>query len=237
MRGAVLRVSHAVATIMTGAAYDADALLLDARAGDDAALLVHEAPAVPVHDTVAWRAAHAFSFLLGGLTFILGTLALYSSAAPAALVSAALYTIGSCGFLAVDVQELFTFTREPLDLRLNIAASALGSACYVTGSVLFAPALLAAAPAAGAAGFDAGSAIIAASQAAKVARLLRARAPPSAVAVEAGAGVGAACFLGGTLVINSAPPATVLAVWLAGSASFTAGGVALAYRHFWLRVT
>ena len=135
------------------------------------------------------------------------------------------------------MQESLTFTREPLGLRLNLLASAVGSFCYVVGSVFFVPALLASAPSAGPLGFDVGSAIIAASQAVKTARLLRARADLSAVVVEAGAGVGAACFLGGTLVIFTAPLNVVLAVWLAGSVFFTLGGFALAYRHFVLRVT
>jgi len=191
----------------------------------------------PVEDSPLWRAFHAGNFLLGGVTFFAGTLALFSPTAGAAIASVALYTIGSIGFLSVDVQEFFTFTRAPLDLRANIAASATGSAFYVAGSVCFAPAIVATAPSAGALGFIVGSAVIASSQLAKVARLAHARADASAVAVEACAGVGAALFLAGTLVLPTAPLTVVLVVWLAGSLSFTAGGVALAFRHFWLCVT
>ena len=40
-------------------------------------------------------------------------------------ISAALYTVGSLGFLLVDVMEFFTFTSVFL-LRLNIACSMTG---------------------------------------------------------------------------------------------------------------
>jgi hypothetical protein len=48
--------------------------------------------------------------------------------------SALLYTVGSFGFLFVDVQEFFTFSG--LELRTNISLSAFGSALYVIGSVV-----------------------------------------------------------------------------------------------------
>ncbi len=48
--------------------------------------------------------------------------------------SAFLYTLGSCGFLFVDVQEFFTF--DGAVLRLNISLSAIGSTFYVIGSVV-----------------------------------------------------------------------------------------------------
>jgi hypothetical protein len=64
-------------------------------AADEAALLPPDRTgAKAVHDTAAWRALHAASFLLGGTTFIAGTLALYSPAPSAALWSAVLYTVG-----------------------------------------------------------------------------------------------------------------------------------------------
>jgi hypothetical protein len=47
---------------------------------------------------------------------------------------------GSCGFLGVDVQELFTFRGDTL-LSINIMLSVIGSALYVVGSIGFFPEL------------------------------------------------------------------------------------------------
>ena len=49
-------------------------------------------------------------------------------------LSALLYTIGSCGFLAVDGQELCTFDGKWL--LTNISMSFVGSFLYVVGSVV-----------------------------------------------------------------------------------------------------
>jgi hypothetical protein len=49
-------------------------------------------------------------------------------------LSAVLYTVGSIGFLFVDVQEFFTY-EDPV-LRTNILLSASGSTMYVVGSVV-----------------------------------------------------------------------------------------------------
>lgn len=54
-----------------------------------------------VQDTRLWRWAHAGSFLLGGVTFIVGS-CLYYDADLDGTLSALLYTIGSFGFLAVE---------------------------------------------------------------------------------------------------------------------------------------
>jgi hypothetical protein len=61
----------------------------------------------------------------------------------AAFVSAMLYTIGSCGFLAVDTQEFLTFTNETIYIRINILCSWVGSLLYVIGSVGFFPTIYA----------------------------------------------------------------------------------------------
>jgi hypothetical protein len=206
---------------------------------DDAPLL---SPSPP-EDAPLWRAAHAFSFLLGGTTFIAGTCLLFSTSPLAATLSAALYTLGSLGFLAVDVQEFVTFTVDAR-LRSNIALSAIGSSLYVAGSVFYFPQL---GPGAGGAAsgvvlFIAGSAVIAASQAIKVTRLLRADPPPpcvaSAVGVEASAGVGASLFLIGSLGVGAGwALALILSLWLIGSIAFTTGGCFLAHRHFVLSLS
>ena len=200
----------------------------------------------------AWRVLHAAAFLEGGLTFIAGTLVLYwPQSALLAALSAALYTAGSLGFLAVDVQEFFTFTSER-PLRANIALSACGSLLYVVGSAGFFPAAEAVAPAVGVWGFLLGSALIFVSQCMKLARisggggcsgLCASRGAATAALVEGGAGLGALLFLLGTAVYaapagqEASGAATVLALWVGGSVAFTVGGLALAYRHFVMGVS
>ncbi len=91
-------------------------------------------------DTVVWQFFHAFFFLLGGTTFIAGTgTYYYPEWEDGPFFSALLYTIGSCGFLAVDTQEFLTFTNEPMLIRTNILCSWTGSLLYVIGSVGFFP--------------------------------------------------------------------------------------------------
>ena len=204
--------------------YESGAPLLD----DSADMMKKPAP---IDATPWWRWVHALSFLTGGVTFCAGTGVLYLPDDWVPVVSAMLYTVGSVAFLTVDVQEFFTYT-EQTKLRLNIATSATGSALYVLGSLGFLPSIAASVgPNLGSVGFDAGSAVIAASQSVKVARLLREQADTSAVCVEACAGVGATCFLIGTAGISFLSLDTVLAVWMLGSLAFTAGGAFLAYRH------
>ena len=211
-----------------------------------------ESPAV--QDRLAWRVLHASCFLLGGTTFIAGTACLLVSptSVSMALSSATLYIIGSCGFLAVDVLEFFTFT-SPHSLRLNIASSAVGSSLYVAGSVGFVPlpstassAAVAALGNVGAWGFVLGSAVLAVSEAAKCARIISdgsALTPAvlSALCVELGAGLGALSFLVGTGLYMRGQFAgltsAVLLIWMIGSIFFTAGGVALAHRHFVLHLS
>ena len=221
-----------------------------------APLLSSEAPNPPLtrlEDSPVWRLCHASGFLLGGGTFCVGTLALVPFAQDSATqslglqnLSAGLYTLGSLGFLSVDVLEFFTFTGDAL-LRANISLSLIGSLLYVVGSVGFAPSVAAAWPALGGYGFLLGSAFIAGSQAWKVARLARAPAPPPpphpaldvplALGVEGGAGLGAAFFLAGTALYMGGWAAggqwaAVLWLWAAGSVGFSAGGVCLWWRHY-----
>jgi hypothetical protein len=199
-----------------------------------------------------WRFVHAYSFLTGGVTFLIGTWVLEPFTSDDAAqsnslagLSSALYTLGSLGFLLVDVLEFFTFPNALL--RVNIALSMLGSAFYVSGSRGFAPAVAGAAPALGSLGFLVGSALIAGSQAWKVARLRAAPAQPPphppadaplALGVEAGAGAGATFFLAGTALYwlrgwTAGPGyACVLWLWAVGSAAFTAGGACLWLRHY-----
>lgn len=234
------------------------------------AALLSAQPALPplaAHDAPLWRAAHVLGFATGGITFIIGTaLLMASSSDAAALASAVLYIVGSCGFLSVDVQEFLTFTEMPL--RANIALNAAGSLLYVIGSAGYLPSLLLLYPMLGAAGFIGGSALIGIGEIWKLARLsgvevaaesdeedataggatswrpsLRAlcasREMGTAVGVEVGAGLGALLFLIGTALQVAAPDAVapVLAIWLAGSIAFTAGAASLGWRHFVMGVT
>ena len=69
--------------------------------------------------TILWRIFHASSFIIGGISFIIGTALLFPFQSYAlSLSSALIYTIGSLGFLFVDLQEFFTFINDPL-LRFN----------------------------------------------------------------------------------------------------------------------
>ena len=97
----------------------------------DSAPLIKSTPAW--EDQTWWRVTHAGAFILGGVTFWIGTWLYYDPAdslgdLDQAQISAWLYIIGSIGFLYVDVEEFFTFTDEYW-LRVNIA-------CSVTGSTL-----------------------------------------------------------------------------------------------------
>jgi hypothetical protein len=203
-----------------------------------------DAAAAPLlQDTLTWKAVHAFCFLLGGTTFCAGTAALYPDPSPQlATLSAALYTVGSLGFLAVDVLEFFTFT-SPCLLRSNILLSACGSAFYVAGSLGYFPALLAASPALGVWGFILGSALIGLSQLCKLRRIAHSAGAlevpgdaATACGVEGGAAAGAWLFFAGTLLglLNASAQLAVLGLWMGGSVAFTVGGVSLAWRHFGL---
>lgn len=203
-----------------------------------------------------WRLTHVTAFALGGGTFVAGTALLNLPASPPlATATAVLYTVGSLGFLLVDLLEFATFTSWPL--RGNIALAATGSALYVVGSLGFLPTVAAATPAVGIWGFIAGSAVIAVSEAWKLLRLATPGSHPgawptlstalssadtrSAVGVEAGAFIGAWGFLAGTVLddtaLGGASYAVVLALWMLGSAGFTAGALCLAHRHFVLRLS
>lgn len=123
-----------------------------------------------------WRLWHVLFFALGGSTFIIGlhyavdvcliilvgTICYFpQSSEYGPTVGAAWYTIGSFGFLGVDVQEFFTFKTD-FPLRTNIAISVIGSTLYIIGSIGFFPQLEA--PAVGIWGFILGSAFIGCSQ-------------------------------------------------------------------------
>ncbi len=93
------------------------------RTKHDMHTLDHLEPAL--HDSRIWRFTHALGFALGGTTFIAGTACYYfPSVDPTGLKSAILYTVGSFGFLFVDVLEFVTYTEDSY-LRINISLSAV----------------------------------------------------------------------------------------------------------------
>jgi len=196
---------------------------------------------VPPEDQTWWRCTHAFGFVLGGVTFWLGTFCYYY---PQTLfvqnLSAWLYIIGSCGFMYVDTQEFFTFTDDKM-LRLNISMSMTGSFLYIVGSAGFLPAVMAKTMEVGIWGFIGGSFAIGVSQMWKVVRISRSGRFPekdtlTALGVEGGACLGAWGFFFGTVYFWQGAAAgaafqVVLLCWMLGSSFFTFGGLCLTYRH------
>lgn len=203
-----------------------------------------------------WNVVHFVCFFIGGSTFIAGSISLaYPNWPPSAKMGAALYIIGSFGFLGVDLLEFFTFTDNRL-LRSNIALSAIGSALYVIGSIGFVPDVGARYPTLGSWGFIWGSLFIGGSQLWKTYRIgcggnerklgfsvrhgLCASADSiTQVGVELDAGVGAWFFFFSTVYyLQQGQPASgdtyfaVIALWIIGSCFFFFGSLFLGYRHF-----
>lgn len=198
----------------------------------------------PVEETKLWQLFHAVFFLIGGWTFVFGTAAYYYpdwEAGP--FMGGLLYTIGSSGFLGVDLMEFFTYTKDGV-LRINIALSAIGSLLYVIGSVGFLPAVYESGVYAlermGVDGFIAGSFFIGVSQFWKTYRILsmpnKTKNEYTACGVELGAGLGAWCFFVGTIMYDSWMIDDyfnlIINIWEAGSCLFTSGALFLTYRHF-----
>ena len=176
---------------------------------------------VQIKTTCLWKLLHAIFFLTGGITFIFGSACYFFPDWPESfLIGGVLYTIGSCGFLGVNVMELFTFTSDRF-LSLNNFMSATGSFLYVVGSIGYIPAVyesttnwniikfnlttvggpafMGFTPATtGAYGFIAGSFLIGCSQLWKVWRIMTTTKEMIALGVELSTCLGAWCFLVGT---------------------------------------
>jgi hypothetical protein len=192
--------------------------------------------------TILWRIFHASSFIIGGISFIIGTALLFPFQSYAlSLSSALIYTIGSLGFLFVDLQEFFTFINDPV-LRFNIFLSGSGSTAYVLGSIGYIPEVQSFSSTLGVYGFIIGSALIFSSQVWKLYRIgyWISNDTMTASIVEGGACIGALFFLiGSILVITSTSLNSIiiiLVLWMIGSISFTIGGLTLSYRHFIMNV-
>jgi len=236
----------ATAALLPATQLDADLWSAEAEASG---LLVKTTTKPVWHTTLWWRVIHALGFFIGGSTFIAGTACYYAPPSDAInTLAAVLYTIGSLGFLSVDVLEFLTFKECPL--RANISLSAIGSTFYVIGSVGFLPSIMTVTTAVGVWGFIIGSAFIGCSQAWKVVRLaygdegrpalktlVANRDVFTATGVEFNAGVGAWCFFVGTAMYAHATDPSgwmnaILGIWMAGSVFFTLGALFLCSRHF-----
>jgi hypothetical protein len=223
---------------------------------DTAALVIHDAATDEQPQSFCWNFIHSFSFFLGGFTFIIGSLTYYwPNSTTAAQLGAALYVLGSCGFLAVDVLEWFTFTTVRI-LRMNITVSAIGSFLYVLGSIGFVPSVAVERPLLGPYGFILGSAFIGCSQLWKSYRILcggdertgsfqlvrlKSKEFFTQVGVELNAGIGAWFFFFSTIVylrnMNTMSTTdsvylSIVDAWVIGSFFFFFGSLFLGYRHF-----
>ena len=99
-----------------------------------------------IYNGTLWRIFHGCNYLIGGVTFLLGSFALLpflSSYFDIASVSAWLYTVGSFTFVLADFTEWLHYTYKGcpfLSLSFNFFVSFMGSAQYLAGSIFFIPA-------------------------------------------------------------------------------------------------
>eukprot|EP00123_Amoebidium_parasiticum_P013970 comp22254_c0_seq1/m.32877 comp22254_c0_seq1/g.32877 ORF comp22254_c0_seq1/g.32877 comp22254_c0_seq1/m.32877 type:complete len:239 (-) comp22254_c0_seq1:921-1637(-) len=227
----------------TVVAVDERAPLIKPKEERNATLIHGHLESVPIESTPLWMFFHFIGFFIGGTTFIAGTsLYYYPEWAPGAEWSGWLYTIGSCGFLLVDVMEFFTFTSDFL-LRVNISLSMIGSTWYIIGSIGFIPEVAEKCTWIGVWGFILGSFFIGSSQLWKTYRigathggLFASLSAATQVGVELSAGLGGWSFFVGTLMYQQGPLeglwySAILAIWMAGSCFFTNGALFLGYRH------
>jgi hypothetical protein len=215
---------------------------------------VDQGEIVRVEETFSWMLLHWAGFFVGGFTFVIGTLLYFHpSWEYGAACSAALYTLGSLGFLTVDVMEFFTFTEIPI-IRINISCSMTGSLFYVIGSIGFFPELYNRTDVIGIWGFILGSFFIGTSQLWKTYRIGKGKGDKfsitnlftdedayTQVGVELNAGFGAWSFFIGTIMYLHGPLEGpwyihVLYIWTAGSFFFLLGSFSLAYRHFIMKI-
>lgn len=226
-------------------------------------LLAHDsakpssAPAAPpLDESVGWHLLRSGLMSVGGLHFVAGSALCFPAYTELNGTLVALsFLLGSVYFCGADALQLvsdYARARPPSAVRTEWL-SLCGNGAYALGSAAFLPALAEAAPPLGYLGFVLGSAMIAVSTLLRLARVARSpRAAGgvladadsrSAACVELGVCVGAVCFLASTGALWHAAPAEgsaqLLAVhvaWLLGSAGFLSGGLALAHRHFVLRL-
>lgn len=102
-------------------------------------------PKSTTENSLPWRIWHGVNYLIGGVSFIFGSFALFPFLAPyinTAAVSAWFYTVGSFAFLFADFTEWLHYTESScpfLWLSINFFASMTGSTFYLIGSMAFLP--------------------------------------------------------------------------------------------------
>jgi hypothetical protein len=221
---------------------------------EESATLMGQGSKIRIEETFLWMFFHWAGFFLGGSTFVAGTVLYFFPDLPyQGEWSAALYTLGSCGFLTVDVMELFTFT-DVFVLTVNISCSVIGSLFYVIGSIGFFPEIYNMTDIVGIWGFILGSFFIGSSQIWKTFRIGKGRNDSFSVSnlladidsrtqvgVELNAGFGGWCFFVGTVMYLHGPLEgqwyfDVLCIWTAGSFFFLLGSFFLGYRHWIMHV-
>lgn len=132
-------------------------------------LLLHQTQKYPIPLTFEWRVQHSIGYLIGGTTFVIGSLAYFPWIANYSL-GGWMFTIGSIGFLYADLKEWWmnnkvgcAFDNDYLEdyekfighkygpphtcwgvyMRkengLNFAFSSFGSLLYLVGSIMFIP--------------------------------------------------------------------------------------------------
>lgn len=106
---------------------------------------MEEEPKSTVDNSLGWRIWHGGNYLVGGVTFFLGSLLLFpifSNYIDASWLSAWLYTIGSATFLLADITEWLHYVHKDCrykKLVINFLVSVCGSLLYLIGSVCFIP--------------------------------------------------------------------------------------------------
>lgn len=109
-----------------------------------------DSPKSTVDNSFEWRLWHSVNYVNGGITFLFGSILLFSYFASfidyfnAAKISAWLYTIGSATFLFADLTEWIHFTYSDcrfFSYSINFLVSVCGSFLYLVGSACFIPEL------------------------------------------------------------------------------------------------
>lgn len=205
-------------------------------------------PASTVSNSKTWRVWHGINYQIGGITFLLGSIALLPALVgkiDGALISAWFYTVGSAAFLLADITEWLHYTKPFFpQYTLNFLFSVIGSTFYLVGSICYIPSLDAAK--AGALYFIIGSSVIVFAQTWKIIRSLFFNDKPywrnffddeSGFYVDLYAGLGALMYLVGTVVLNksASDPDYLLPgvlIYCLGGFFFTLSGIYMQKRYF-----
>jgi len=201
-----------------------------------------------------WKSLVPLTLLAASVTFVGGTALLFAPGTYRTGATAGwLFTMGSLGFLLVDIFKCVIFKGDSEDLSI-LAGKTFGAFSYFVGSIGYIPPM----PwdsnyQMGIQGFIWGSIFMGVSHFWKIHRLcsnghhgpgfslanIKDRVEvTSAVLVELALGIGAWCFLAGTIMywVAHVPGSTLylwtLIIWEIGSVLFFGGGCLLTYRYF-----